>query len=108
VLRKLDAGGAEGRLQDGHGPVGIAGAAHEDVDGDEVPLRLGVDRDMGFGEHDNAGNAAAIAELVQMRMQHGGPGSDSRLGQRRLNGLRIGEVAGTPQVEQQVAAGIER
>lgn len=49
-------------------------AAHEDVDGGETVLGPGMDADVRFLEDDDAGDAGARAEVVELGAERGGAG----------------------------------
>ena len=85
--------------------VRIARAAHEDVHRGEVALRPSVDRDVAFRQHQHAADAAIGAEVVEVAVQDRRVGCFGRITQRTVDQLRIGQVGGAPQIQQQMRAG---
>ena len=65
-----------------------------------------MNADVGFRQDEDAGNAAAIAELVKVGMQDGRAGGEGRLPQGGLDCFGVGQVTGTPEVQKQVAPGV--
>ena len=106
LFRELDRAGSETPPQFGNGPVGIAGAAHENVDGRVSPFRPGVDADMGFGDHRDPGDAALIAETVEVKVEQRGVARRDRSFQGGLHHLGIIEALGAPEVDEQMGAGV--
>ena len=61
---------------------------------------------MAFGQHGNAGDAAAFREGVQMNVQERRPGSLHRVDQRLFDPVAVVQTFRFPQVDDQVTARI--
>ena len=108
MLAQLHRTGLERAAEDGNGKVRIARTAHEDIDGREVALGPGVNADVGLRQHDHARYAAALTELMQMRVQNGCARRTRGITERRFRTCGIGKVAGVPKIQQQMTASVAK
>ena len=102
------AAGLERLLEDIQGLAGFSIAAHEHVERGIALFRPGVDRDMAFGQHRDAGNAAAVFELVQVDMKQGRARRRHRVNQGGFDALTVVQALGFPQINDHMAAGIDQ
>ena len=85
-------------------PYALNGSAHEHVQRRVAPFRPGMDADMGFGQHRNAGYAGIGGEVMQMNMQQRRPGGRHRFTKRAFYVPEIVQPMGAAQIHDQVGA----
>lgn len=93
-------------LQDGQSGVRTGITAHEDIEGSKALLGPGVDANVALGEHENAGNTAAVAKSMKMQMKDRGTRLGGGFDQGCFKGKAIIEIACTPEIDDEVVPGV--
>jgi len=97
--------GGKGLLQNADGLFGFGIAAHEDVEGREIPFGPGMHADVGFCQDRYPGYASVWKKMVQVDVQKGCLAFMDAFTQCGFHDFQIVQVFGAPQVDDEVCSG---
>ena len=105
-LIEASAAGIEGALEHIQRLSGLGAAAHEHVERGITFLGPSVDRDVAFGQHRYAGNAAALFEGVKVDVEQSRSRFLHRIDQGGFDPLAVVQAFGFPKVDNEMASRI--